>query len=120
MKPTTLPVCTTHEQCRAHDGERVEVVGVYSVWEPRADIPPERSKSRHVQIRFDGAKSGPYLEPAGAKGHKRSLEEIAQYRGKRVRVIGTYLHEMRAHIEHTMAQLSGSCIKNVESITLAE
>lgn len=120
MKPTTPPICTTYEQCHAHDGQRVEVVGVYTVWEPRPDIPPERSKSRHVKVRLDGSPGGPFLEPASAKGHKRSPEEIAQFHGKRVRVIGTYLRDMRTHISETEAQLMGSCVKDVESITLAE
>jgi hypothetical protein len=115
MKPTTLPSCTTHEECHAHDGQRVEVVGIYTVWEPRADISPEQSKSRVVKLRFDGAKSGPFL----AKAHKRSPEEIAQFRGKRVRVIGTYVRQMPQRPQ-TEAQLQGASIDDVESITLDE
>ena len=113
MKPT---VCTTPAECQAHDGQRVEVVGVYTVWEPRPDIPPEQSKSRVVKIRFDGAKSGPFLESA----RKRSLEEIAQLRGKRVRVIGTYLRHMPRVRPETEAQLQGACINDIESITVDE
>ena len=118
MKPTPA-VCTTHEECHAHDGERVEIVGIYTVWEPRADIPPERSKSRLVKVRFDGASSGPFLAAENAQVYKRSLDEIAQFRGKRVRVIGTFLREIPQRNDDS-AQLGGACISAIESITVAE
>jgi hypothetical protein len=90
-------LCTTRVDCQALDDQRVEIVGIYTVWEPRCDISAEQSKPRMVKVRFDGATSGPFLE----RGHKRPVDEIAWFRGKRVRVIGTYLRDMRPKIEHT-------------------
>lgn len=117
MKP---PLCTAYADCAAHDHKRVEVVGTYRVWTPRPGQSPDDPKARQVRIMFDGSTGGPFLEAGSDPRHLRSPDEIAKFRDRRVRVIGTFLRQMPQVKPPEAAQLGGSCISDVESITLAE
>jgi hypothetical protein len=72
-----LPTCGSLAECRTHDGQRVHVVAVYSVW----DLLPERAKNhppaQQVMLMF-GDQEGPYLGAWGHDGHLRPLDEIAR------------------------------------------
>ena len=116
----TLPRCTTYAECDVHDRQRVEVVGTYRVWAPRPGRSAEDPRSRQVRITFDASPAGLFLEAGSDHRHLRSLDEIAKFRDRRVRVVGTYLRRMPQLAPPEMAQLDGSCISDVESITLDE
>ena len=98
--------CATWADCHLLDHQRVDVVGFYAIWDP------QRSKSLLVKLRFEGAESGPFLAAANAQVYKRSPGEIARFRGRRVRVIGTYLRRIPQRNDDS-AQLTGSCIKDI-------
>ena len=116
-----LPTCTSLGDCQSHDGERVHVIAVYTVWDPLPDRAVNQAPARQVMLMFDG-KDGPFLEAWGNPGHMRSLDEIARYRGKKVRVTGTFLRKMPPNPKDPphAASLDGPCIHPVENIALAE
>jgi hypothetical protein len=114
-----LPRCTTYAECEAHDQKRVEVIGTYRLWSPR----PGKSAddARQVRIVFDpSTTSGPFLEAGDDKRHLRSPDEIAKFRERQVRVVGTFVRQMPQNQPPEAAQLGGSCISDVESIELVE
>lgn len=113
---TTLPRCTTISECRTYDHQRVEVVGFYRVWSPSPDRAPDDPKSRQVRIALDDS-NGPFLEAGSDRRHKRATEEIAKFRDRRVRVVGTFMQQMPP-LPPDRAQLRGSCISDIESIAL--
>jgi hypothetical protein len=117
-KPMAPPRCTTYAECEAHDHQRVEVVGIYRVWAPRPGRSADDPRSRQVRITLDGG--APFLEAGSDPRHKRAPEEIAKFRDRRVRVVGTFVRQMPQVKPPEMAQLGGSCISDVESIVLAE
>jgi hypothetical protein len=116
----SLPRCTTHAECDSHDRQRIEVVGTYRVWAPRPGQSADDPRSRQVRITLDGTNAGPFLEAGSDPRHKRSPEEIAKFRDRRVRVIGTFVRQMPQLAPPEAAQLGGSCIRDVESIGLDE
>lgn len=105
----TLPRCTTYTECEAHDRQRVEVVGTYRVWAPRPGRSAEDPRSRQVRIVLDGGTGGPFLEAGSDPRHRRAPEEIARFRDRRVRVIGTFWRQMPQEGPPEAAQLGGSC-----------
>jgi hypothetical protein len=110
--------CTTLAECRAHEGERVEVVGVYTV----IDVSPGRKRNsdpRAVRLMLD-TEPGPFLEPYWSPGAARSPQEIARYQGKVVRVLGTFLGEQPPNPDPRAASLGGPCLEEIEEIRLAE
>jgi hypothetical protein len=115
-----LPRCTTYAECEPHDGQRVEVVGVYRVWAPRPGRSADDARSRQVRIALAGSEGGPFLEAGSDPRHLRAAEEIARFRDQRVRVIGRFVRQMPQTKPAEMAQLGGSCISDVESIALDE
>lgn len=117
-----LPTCTTLAECASHDGERVTVVGVYTVWDPLPDRAANHPPAQQVVLTFPPDTEGPFLEAWGHKGHMRALDEIARYKGKKVRVTGTFARKMPPHPTDPpeAASVDGPCIRPVESITLAE
>lgn len=117
-----LPTCATLAACLSHDGERVTVVAIYTVWDPLPDRAANHPPAQQVMLMFGPDKEGPFLEAWGYKGHMRSLDEIARYKGKKVRATGTFLRQMPPHPTDPpeAASLNGPCIHPVDSITLAE
>lgn len=117
-----VPVCMTMAGCSAHDGERVQVVAVYKVWDPLPQRARNQSPARQVMLVFGTEEEGPFLGAWGQEGHMRPLDEIARYNGKKVRVTGKFLREMPPHPTDPpeAASLSGPCIHPVESVMLAE
>lgn len=115
-----LPHCTTYAECETHDQQRVEVTGTYRVWAPRSGRSADDPTSRQVRIVFDASTTGPFLEAGSDKRHLRSLDEIAQFRERHVRVVGTFVRQMPQTKPPEQAQLGGSCISDVESIELVE
>src|SRR5262245_19510153 len=86
---TNLPVCTTMAQCAAHDGERVIVTGVYSLYQYMAptQLPDDEVPVRIVFAGEPGPVTGPTLGVFWMASTKRPLAEITRLKGKRVRVI---------------------------------
>ena len=116
---TGLDICTTLAECLTHDGERVEVVGVYTV----ADVFPSQKRDselpRPVQLMLDG-EPGPFLEPYWHAQAVRSPEEMARYRGKRVRVRGTFRRRQPPNPDPRAASMGGACLCSIEEIVLAQ
>jgi hypothetical protein len=112
-----IPTCSSLAECKAHDGERVHVVAVYSVWDPLPYRPDGLPPPRQVMLRF-GDQDGPFLGAWGRDGHLRSLDEIARFRGKRVRVTGRFLSVMPPHPTDPphAASLGGACVYPVDTI----
>lgn len=112
-----LPVCRSLAECKAHDGQRVHVIAVYSVWDPLPDRARNQPPAQQVVLRF-GDEEGPYLGAWGHDGHRRSLDEIARFNGKQVRVTGTFRSVMPPHPTDPphAASLGGPCIHPVEQI----
>jgi hypothetical protein len=119
-KPMKPPLCATYAECETHDHQRVEVVGTYRIWAPRPGRSADDARSRQVRIALAGGEGGPFLEAGSDPRHQRAPEEIAKFRDKRVRVVGTFLRQMPQVKPPEMAQLGGSCITDVESIALDE
>ena len=115
---TGEPVCTTMAECTAHDGERVQVVGTYTVWDPMPDRPENLPQPQQVMIKF-ASEDGPFLGAWGYADHFRSLAEIERFRGTPVRVTGTFLRSMPPHPTDPpeAASMAGPCLHPVESIT---
>lgn len=116
----TLPRCTTYAECKVHDQQRVEVIGTYRVWSPLPGRSANDPRSRQVRIALDASGGGLFLEAGSHPRHLRSPDEIAKFRDRRVRVIGTFVHQMPQVKPPDEAQLGGSCISDIESIELAE
>lgn len=117
-----LPTCTTLADCLLHDGERVNVVAVYSVWDPLPVRAANHPPAQQVMLMFGPDKEGPFLGAWGHDGHMRALDEIARYKNRKVRVTGKFSRQMPPHPTDPpeAASLNGPCIHPVESITLAE
>ena len=113
----TPPTCSTQAECVGHDGSRVAVVGVYTVWYPLPDRKRDHPPAQQVLLKL-GKDEGPYLEAWGDPRHMRPLEEIARFQGKKVRVVGRFRREMPPHPSDPphAAALGGSCLQSVESI----
>ena len=113
----SLPTCSTLAECQAHDGKRVRVIATYTVWDPLPDRARNHPPAQQVMLKF-GGDDGPFLEPWGHEGHMRSLDEIARFNGKRVRVTGTFLRAMPPHPTDPphAASLGGPCVRSVERI----
>src|SRR5689334_20928674 len=47
-----VPVCTTLAECSAHDGERVHVVAVYTVWDPLPQRARNHPPAQQVMLVF--------------------------------------------------------------------
>ena len=116
MSESNLPVCRTLAECRAHDGQRVEVVGVYALHDYR----PVKKKGddsplpAFVQL---GDQRGPYLEPFWHQAARRSQDEISRYQGKTVAVVGVFHGQQPADPDNPDgAAMGGSCLHPVESI----
>ena len=113
--------CTTLAECEAHDGEQVEVVGTYKVWDPLPVRGPSSRRRSRWSVMF-GSEEGPYLGAWGYGDHRRPLEEIERLADRSVRVVGT--SSSRTMPPHptdppTAASVSGPCIHPVESIAPA-
>jgi hypothetical protein len=113
-----LPSCVSLAECRAHDGERVEVVGTYTVWDPLPYRTDDMRPARQVMIAIEPDGHGPYLGAWGRPGHFREPAEIADLAGRRVRVTGTFHARMPPHPTDPpdAASLGGPCIHPVEGV----
>ena len=115
---TDLAHCTTLADCLTHDGERIEVLGVYTL----ADVFPSQKGNddipRPVRLML-GEERGPFLEPYWDPKAIRSPEEIARCQGKRVRVRGTFHSLQPPNPDSRAASMGGSCLSSVE-VNLAE
>ncbi|HEV7475358.1 MAG TPA: hypothetical protein VGN90_14990 [Pyrinomonadaceae bacterium] len=112
-----LPQCRAIDECRAYDGKRVQLFGVYTPWSPANPkaFDPERQAVR-IQL---GADLGPFLEPFWNPGAARSADEIARLSGKVVRVVGVFRANMPSDPSESSgvaAAIGSPCIQNVESI----
>jgi hypothetical protein len=92
------------------------------------DLRPRPVRLLEPSIDHDAAPSGSRvdkqtpiaLEAGSDPRHRRSPEEIAKFRDRRVRVIGTFVRQMPQVAPPEAAQLGGACIRDVESIGLDE
>jgi hypothetical protein len=116
-----LPTCSTRAECDANDGKRVQVVGVYTVFDPLPKRKRDHPPARHVKLVL-GGEDGPFLEPYWHDGAERPADEIARYEGKKVRVVGKFMRDMppRPGDPPHAAAMGGPCLHPVESVTLAE
>lgn len=120
---TNLPVCTTLAECAAHDGQRVTVTGVYSLYQYMAptQLPDDEVPVRIVLAGEPGPVTGPTLGVFWMASTKRPLAEITRLKGKKVRVTGTFLRDQPRNPEHPdMSTVGGPCIHPVDSVELAE
>jgi hypothetical protein len=120
MSETNLPVCRTVAECRAHEGERVEVVGVYALhdYRPVKKKDSDAPLPAYVQL---GDQRGPFLEPFWHQAAQRSQDEIQRYQGKSVAVVGVFHGQQPADPANPDgAAMGGSCLHPVESIREAE
>jgi hypothetical protein len=119
VKMTNLPVCTTLAECNAHHGERVIVTGVYALYQYMA---PTQLPDDQVPVRIElagepGPIKGPMLGVFWMASVKRPPAEIARLKGKRVRVIGTFLRDQPLNPDHPdMSTVGGPCVHPVESV----
>jgi hypothetical protein len=106
--------CRTIAECLRHDGERIDVVGVYTV----VDVSPVRKQdleARVVRLTLEG-EPGPFLEPYWSARAARSPEEISRFQGRSVRVRGTFHGVQPAPPDARASTFGGSCLENVESL----
>lgn len=117
-----IPICTTLAECMAHNGERVQIIAIYTVWDPLPERAWNHPPAQQVLLMFGREEEGVYIEAWGHKGHMRPLDEIVRYSGKKVRVTGKFLRDMPPHpVDPPDAtSLSGACIHPVETIVLSE
>lgn len=118
MSDDNLPTCTTMAQCSAHEGKRVIVVGVYTIY----NVVPARPLDKEtapVRIAL-GGEPGPFLGAYWHQSAKRDASEKARLDGKRVRVTGTFLGNMPPNPNPRAASLGGPCIHPIESVDAAE
>ena len=113
-----LPTCATLADCKLHEGQRVQIIGEYAVWDPLPMRAKDQPPARQVLVRFGDGAEGPYLGAWGEDDHQRPLDEIARLNGKRVRVVGTFRSAMpkRAGEPPHAASFDGPCVHPVESI----
>ncbi len=90
MKHGDAPTCSTMPECEARDGQRVQVVGVYTVYDPMSTRTKDMPPPRQVEVRLAQDSDGPFLGAVDHDDHFRPLDEIARLAGKRVRVTGTF------------------------------
>jgi hypothetical protein len=121
MKRDALPVCTTIDECYALDGKRMQLIGVYTPWNP--SNPKARDPDRQaVRIQL-GEDAGPLLEPYWDARAVRPPDELARLSGRRVQVVGVFRSTMPPDPSAppgVAAAMGGSCIQSVESIALAD
>lgn len=115
----SLPTCTTLVQCVAHNGQRVHVVGIYTIYNVMPKRKLDDDEISPVRIALDD-EMGPFLAAYWHADAARSAEEKARYKGRRVRVTGTFNEAMPPYPDSRMAQLAGPCIHPVEKIELAD
>ena len=115
-----VPSCSTLAECKAHDGERVRVVGEYAVWDPLPSRARTDPPAQQVILKLADGKDGPFLGAWGHDDHTRPLDEIAQLRGKRVQVTGTFRSKMPPHPTDPpyATSLTGPCIHPIERVSL--
>jgi hypothetical protein len=114
-----LPTCATLAECKQHEGQRVQIAGAYTVWDPLPVRAKDQAPARQVLLKLADGTDGPYLGAWGTDDHMRPLDEIAKLNGKRVRVVGTFRSAMPKHPgpEHA-ASFDGPCVHPIESITI--
>jgi hypothetical protein len=114
-----LPICTTLAECNAHDGERVVVAGVYSMYQYMA---PTQLADSDIPVRIlfagdAGQPNGPMLSVFWMTSARRPAQEIARFKGKKVRVTGTFHRDQLENPDTPgMSTVGGPCIHPVESI----
>jgi hypothetical protein len=115
MNDDKLPTCATLAECKAHDGRRVHVVGVYTIYNVMPARPLDK-ETAPVRIAF-GDEMGPFLGAYWHQDGSRPQAEKAQLEGKRVRVTGTFLNNMPPNPNPRAASLAGPCIHPIDSVT---
>jgi hypothetical protein len=115
------PRCDTWAACVPHDGERIEITGVYTLYRPFVGHKGADDVTL-VRVIPDGGKRGPFLEPYWRAEAARDPAEMARLDGKRVTVLGRlYLTPPPAPDDPgDAASLGGACIHPVERIELVE
>ena len=114
MAEDKLPTCSTIAECSAHDGKRVQIVGVYTLHNVMPGRPLDRDTAP-VRITLDDG-PGPFI---GAYWHRdaiRPQDERARLDGRRVRVTGTFLRQMPPNPDPRAASLGGPCVHLVERV----
>jgi hypothetical protein len=118
--PASLPsCCTTAADVKALDGQRVELVGVYTTTAVRKgkQSAEDDARARTVAIHASDDVSvmvGVYYAAEG----ERPLGEITRFNGKRVRVIGILHARTPDAMEGTtpIQTMIGPCITEIEGV----
>lgn len=119
---TDIPTCSTMEECRRHDGQRVAVVGTYTPHDPY----PSHAKGTDLpvlaRIALEDTEEGPFLgafhDPAAA----RSEEERERLAGRTVRAVGVF-HSVQPRdpeADPRSASFGGPCLQPVEAVEALE
>ena len=116
-----LPICTTLAECLEHDGERVQALGVYTLYDPFPGRKQGPERTLLVYLQTGEAEHGPFLEPFWHPDAIRTAEERQQYADEQVKVVGVfYAQQPRQPGEPAEAvSFGGPCIHPVESIDAA-
>ena len=114
----SLIQCATLAECGRQDGECVEILGTYTVWDPLPYRAKDHPPAQQVQIILASGEPGPYLGAWGSTEHDRPLDEIRRFSGHRVLVTGRFLSAMPKHPEDLpqATRLDGACIHPVNDI----
>ena len=116
LKTAPVACCSTREELRSLDGQRVTVTGIYRA--TRIELKKQPGKPAvHAQLQTPGGMLvlGIYYD---AKG-RRPAEELARLDGKKVRVVGTL--RVRPPTQTSpdgipMASMIEPCLSPVESV----
>jgi hypothetical protein len=117
MNQPNLITCDTLAECNQHDGDRIRVVGIYTLYDPYPKNRKFEAKPL-VQIELSNQEKGPFLEPFWHLDAERPADEIAQFNGRKVCVTGTYYKTQPVNPKDPPQAVSfgGSCIHPVETI----
>lgn len=115
--PADAIECTRWSACVKHDGQRVAIVGRYTVERPLAGRKGGGDVTR-VRIIPEGGRRGAYLAPLWHADSTRPDDERTRLDGKLVRAVG------RLHLEAPeapdqpphAARMGGACLHPVESV----
>lgn len=117
-----LPTCSTLEECRRHDGERVAVVGIYTPHDPypaharKADLPVL------ARIALADTEEGPFLGAFHDPASARSEEERERFAGRTVRAVGVFhaVQPKDPDADPRAATFGGPCLQPVEELEAVE
>ncbi|MEM9091165.1 MAG: hypothetical protein AAGC93_20775 [Cyanobacteria bacterium P01_F01_bin.53] len=117
MSSTDLAICETSSACDQYDGKRIQVIGIYTLYDP---YPPNKKFKAPpiVRLELSDENKGPFLEPFWHPQSERTSTEIDKFKGQKVCVTGTYYSSQPSNPDNPeqATSLGGPCIYPVETI----